>query len=55
MIFINYEKVVAKGKLAAYLIEDSEIRQSLMNDMAELDAFLLGRRRNLFSVIQKPK
>jgi len=44
-VLVNQTPVVAKGKLAAYLIEDSEIRQSLMNDMAELDAFLLGRRQ----------
>ena len=46
--FDNHEKVVAKGKLAAYLIEDAEIRQSLMNDIAELDAFCHGRQRTFF-------
>jgi len=47
-VLVNQTPVVAKGKLAAYLIEDAEIRQSLMNDIAELDAFCNGRQRTFF-------
>lgn len=50
---LNAGKVVAKGKLAVYLIEDAEIRQSLMDDIAELDAFCHGRRRKFLSQLLK--
>ena len=46
---------MAKGKLAAYLIEDAQIRQSLMNDIAELDAFCHGRQSNFFPLFKQLK